>query len=166
MLVTKVFSLGDNIDADAPTIFTDANYYHYTSINDVKDLTKYFDVVDVVDGVITVTNEMIDGTIKEGKNIITLTVTDSDNNVATSSIVIYVGDYETYQGTENIGSINPYTLPSTGNSKVLVIPIAFENYPKTEEMRTRINKAFFGTSEDTGWESLQSYYQKSSYGKL
>jgi M6 family metalloprotease-like protein len=33
-------------------------------------------------------------------------------------------------------------------------------------MKQTLEKAFFGTSDDTGWESLQSYYYKSSYGQL
>ena len=31
---------------------------------------------------------------------------------------------------------------------------------------TDLEKAFGGTSEDTGWESVTTYYKKSSYGKL
>ena len=30
----------------------------------------------------------------------------------------------------------------------------------------KLNKAFNGTAADTGWESVSSYYEKSSYGKL
>ena len=33
-------------------------------------------------------------------------------------------------------------------------------------MRQNIQKAFFGTESETGWESLKSYYSESSYGKL
>lgn len=57
-------------------------------------------------------------------------------------------------------------LPSIGEPKVLVIPIEFTNKLASKDMVPNLNKAFFGTSMDTGWESLQSYYYKSSYGKL
>ena len=57
-------------------------------------------------------------------------------------------------------------LPSVGEPKVLVIPVEFTDYPAPTGMVESLNKAFFGRSEDTGWESLQSYYYKSSYGKL
>lgn len=57
-------------------------------------------------------------------------------------------------------------LPSTGSPKVLVIPVAFTDYPADKNMRSDLQTAFFGTSEQTGWESLTSYYQKASYGKL
>lgn len=57
-------------------------------------------------------------------------------------------------------------LPSIGSPKVLVIPVAFTDYEADASMKSTLEKAFFGTSEDTGWESLNSYYKKSSYGKL
>jgi len=61
-------------------------------------------------------------------------------------------------------------LPAT-NSRVLVVPIEFADFPATdllrgaEGAREDIEKAYFGESEDTQWESLKSYYYKSSYGK-
>lgn len=57
-------------------------------------------------------------------------------------------------------------LPSIGNPKVLVIPIEFTDCPASNSMVSDLETAFFGTSEQTGWESLKSYYYKSSYGKL
>ena len=63
-------------------------------------------------------------------------------------------------------------LPSKGDSKIIVIPVKFKdsNYALEvggyDKVREDINKAFFGKDEETGWESLKSYYQKSSYGNL
>lgn len=57
-------------------------------------------------------------------------------------------------------------MPSKGNSKALVIPVDFTDYPAKTDMVSNLEKAFFGTSADTGWESLSSYYSKASYGKL
>lgn len=57
-------------------------------------------------------------------------------------------------------------LSSIGNPKVLVIPVEFTDCPAPNDMVENLKKAFFGTSEETGWESLKSYYYKSSYGKL
>ena len=57
-------------------------------------------------------------------------------------------------------------LPSIGEPKVLVIPVEFTDYPAPSTMVEDLETAFFGTSSETGWESLQSYYYKSSYGKL
>lgn len=57
-------------------------------------------------------------------------------------------------------------LPNVGEPKILVIPVTFTDYEAPEGITERLEKAFFGTSEDTGWESLQSYYYKSSFGAL
>lgn len=62
-------------------------------------------------------------------------------------------------------------LSHVGNPKILVVPIEFTDYAcgvvlDCNTLTDRINKAFFGTSEDTAYESVRSYYHKSSYGKL
>ncbi len=61
-------------------------------------------------------------------------------------------------------------LPSTGNSKILVIPVESSDcsFSSTygSSWRTMLENAFFGDSSSTGWESVSSYYKKSSYGKL
>lgn len=67
-------------------------------------------------------------------------------------------------------------LPSTGNSKVLVIPVEFVDYPCSATrlakyggcagIRDDIRRSMFGKSEETNWESLSSFYRKSSYNKL
>ena len=59
-----------------------------------------------------------------------------------------------------------YGMPSTGNSKALVIPVEFTDYKAPVNMKQNLEKAFFGNEFDTGWESLTSYYNESSYGKL
>ena len=70
--------------------------------------------------------------------------------------------------------------PSKGKTKYLVIPVDFEvneNNPRDnyscaalpngcEGSKAEIEAAFFGDSEDTGWESVKSFYYKSSYGAL
>lgn len=63
-------------------------------------------------------------------------------------------------------------LPSTGKSKILVVPVDFSDYRASsklggeEQSQKSIYDTFFGASEDTGWESLKTYYEKSSYGAL
>lgn len=60
-------------------------------------------------------------------------------------------------------------MPSTGEVKILVIPVCFsgENDPDfTDEERRKLEKAYFGDSSSTSWESLSSFYKKSSYRKL
>ena len=60
------------------------------------------------------------------------------------------------------------SLPSVGNSKMLVVPVKIkgEALPADKDViKSSLAKAFFGKSEDTGWESVSSFYEKSSYGK-
>ncbi|HBD05909.1 MAG TPA: hypothetical protein DCY93_00665 [Firmicutes bacterium] len=66
-----------------------------------------------------------------------------------------------------------YVLPSLGNPKVLVIPVDFSDFTCSslsggcDGARARLEDGFFGerTNNDTV-ESLTSFYEKSSYGKL
>lgn len=59
-------------------------------------------------------------------------------------------------------------LRSTGDQKILVIPIHINESSSKQSatLQNSIQKAFFGESSDTGWESLASYYEQSSYGQL
>ena len=64
-------------------------------------------------------------------------------------------------------------LPSVGDVNILVVPVRFKDSTYVEdkfcsydEMKENIEKAFFGEDYETGWESLSSYYEKSSYNKL
>ncbi|MGD9604852.1 MAG: immunoglobulin-like domain-containing protein [Bacilli bacterium] len=57
-------------------------------------------------------------------------------------------------------------LPSLNEVNALIIPVDFTDYIFSQTNLDRIELAFLGTSEETGWESVQSYYQKSSYGKV
>lgn len=59
--------------------------------------------------------------------------------------------------------------PTSGNVKLLVIPIWFDDsykyipLDKRDNVRADIQTAYFG---DTGWESVSSFYQQESEGKL
>lgn len=70
----------------------------------------------------------------------------------------------------NIYSIS--ACPLEGSPKLLVIPVwftdskSFINTSKKESVREDIQKAYFGTPEETGWHSVASYYKEESKGKL
>lgn len=54
-----------------------------------------------------------------------------------------------------------------GNTKLLVVPVQLKNERSwTSTMLDRVEKGFFGESSETSWESVSSYYRKSSYGQL
>jgi M6 family metalloprotease-like protein len=66
-----------------------------------------------------------------------------------------------------IGALGKGKFPTTGTRKLLVVPVTFTDAKTFSESDIAlINHAYFGESSDTGWESLASYYKKSSYGKL
>ena len=58
--------------------------------------------------------------------------------------------------------------PSTGNNKMLVVPVMFkgETLKNSNSVLKDLDLVFNGSEESTGWESVSSYYYKSSYGKL
>lgn len=67
----------------------------------------------------------------------------------------------------NIGlGYDYHYLPSTGNVKMLVIPVATADYSFDASQLSRIKKGFFGDADETGWESVSSFYKKSSGNKL
>jgi M6 family metalloprotease-like protein len=81
---------------------------------------------------------------------------------------------EDYRVTFNAAreAIGVKDMPSTGVAKVLVLPVDFEDFPAedlpggAENYLNYLEQSFFGDSEDTTWESLKSFYAKSSYGKV
>lgn len=73
--------------------------------------------------------------------------------------------------TNNNYYTNYDTMPASGRPKLLVVPIAFTNtsdfLTETDKasIKTDLEKLAFGTNEDTGWYSINSFYQAESYGK-
>ena len=58
-------------------------------------------------------------------------------------------------------------LDSIGTKKVLVLPVRMSDAPSfTSSELDTIEKVYNGEPEDTGWQSLKSFYETSSYGKL
>jgi len=62
--------------------------------------------------------------------------------------------------------------PSVGACHILVIPVWFSdssNYvleSNRDTIREDIRKAYFGTSSETGWHSVKSFYETESMGRL
>lgn len=88
--------------------------------------------------------------------------------------------YEKYDGTAD--SIDTYrdlydsrvddrpylNMSGLGEQKLLVIPISFSDSNPSElnSKRVKIQNAFFGKESTTSYESVASFYNKSSYGHL
>lgn len=110
----------------------------------------------------------------------------STNNSVSSTIIestpsediLYDGYYKaTYQSVYFKDVRKSYIfkndLQSIGDQKILVVPVKFKDstYADTklggsDKVREDLEKVFFGEEEETGWESVKSFYEKSSYGKL
>lgn len=63
-------------------------------------------------------------------------------------------------------------MPSTGDQKLLVIPVEFTDAPASslaggaEQIRSYIHDTFFGETGTTSWYSLAEYYSVSSFNHL
>ena len=70
------------------------------------------------------------------------------------------------------GYTNIATCPSSGEVKALIIPIWFKNSSDIipieyrENVRSDINATYLGSKEETGWNSVASYYYEESFGKF
>lgn len=62
--------------------------------------------------------------------------------------------------------------PNQGDANYLIIPVWFNDsdtfikMENRETVRDDIRKAYLGTEEETGWESVKTYYAKDSFGNL
>lgn len=74
--------------------------------------------------------------------------------------------------SKSVYGYNADICPIIGSPKLLIIPIWFTdsaNYiasDKKESVREDIRKAYIGSQEETGWQSVSSYYFEESFGKL
>ena len=60
-----------------------------------------------------------------------------------------------------------YNLNSVGNASILLVPVETSDGPSwTETMLTNLETSFLGESNETAWQSVSSFYEQSSYGKL
>ena len=73
----------------------------------------------------------------------------------------------TYYDINSTKTSSYKSLNSIGEQNILVIPVKIDGFFGGDIItRNRIQNAFFGDSEDTSFESVKSYYYKSSYGQL
>jgi len=78
----------------------------------------------------------------------------------------------TYRDFYQHASQNLSVSPNKGETNLLVIPVWFNdssNYileASKENVRNDIQKSYFGTSSDVGWESVSSFYKKDSFNKI
>jgi M6 family metalloprotease-like protein len=78
---------------------------------------------------------------------------------ATGDMTTSVFNYKYLANNESTDS-----LGTTGNKKILVLPIELTGYEFTTSILSDINTAFNGADGTGYWESLASFYKKSSFG--
>lgn len=171
------------VDEEKP-IITTTEFERHVSVDESFDITTFFSAYDAVDGNIKITLDNLDlsnvDISKPGVYKIIVTVSDKALNTATFTYNLYVSsDYQHVSdyGTKTLNDLVTFAMPSIGNVKVLVVPVDIDdssNVDNSNSTRVEIddtylanlNKVFNGTSFDTDFESVKSFYQKSSYNKL
>ncbi|NLV29201.1 MAG: hypothetical protein GXY57_03495 [Erysipelotrichaceae bacterium] len=118
--------------------------------------------------------------VSEGEATITATAKDISGVSATAEITVIegVGLQKTelaYTYSDYIEN-NVYSLdnaPSIGTAKLLVVPVWFNDsstYITSESRKANVHsdieRAYFGTPEETGWHSVKSFYEEQSKGAL
>lgn len=163
------------IKLETPEISIDVN--GKVTWNEISGVSTYGYVIND-DAEIKTSNREI--TINHGDNIKVRALPDNlgqnytylASDYAADSFLIKNKTKYTYKDyvTKSVFDID--SIPSIGTSKLLVIPVWFTNstqyirYSARNNIRTDIQKAYFGTSSETGWESVASYYNKESFGKV
>ena len=100
--------------------------------------------------------------------------TNTSSNVYDSTLDLTNNTNPYLQGKDyfyNVSNAYAQSTPSTGNRKILVVPVAFKDQPyiiKYGSDTTIINnlQEVFFSSSNSYWESVSSFYSKSSYGNL
>jgi M6 family metalloprotease-like protein len=165
------------VDLAAPVI---TSLYETISIEQGStsvDLVSFISAFDNVDGIISVTTDMIDfGSFNinlSGTYELTYYIYDSSQNYTSFILEVIVTqstelNYFRLDQYQTITSISDFdgSLPKSGNPQLLVLPVDFSSRPGTASEKQKIELAFFGESSQTGWESVKSFYEKSSYGAL
>ena len=69
------------------------------------------------------------------------------------------------EGNVKDSLVNERPIQSIGNNNILAVPLNLYN-DYNSDMLDKLDKALFGTSEETGYYSLSNYIKESSYQKL
>lgn len=125
------------------------------------------------ESVVTVDKDGVITSLKEG--VATIEVKTNDGDFTSNCEVSVIQKSEINENQQELNKFNYYEdsyCPSFGNPRLLVIPVWFNDsssyikLEKRDDVRTDIEKAFFGSEEDVGWESVSSYYEELSNNKV
>lgn len=174
LIITSFFigcSFGTYIE-----VHKDINNVYKVNTTEV-DFTQYFTIHDPFNSDIVVSEDMLNLKRVDFSKVGSFYVTINYKNLTESIEIIVVEEGSSNNITFDKNTVSKdrlqdvlmkedgaIGLPSTGTYSCLVVPIQFKDTKISSNDLDRLNKAFNGN--DTGWESVSSYYQKSSYGKL
>ena len=100
----------------------------------------------------------------------TVSNSNSTSNDKVSSVINDSNGYKRLNFTNTVQELDYVygALPSIGKPKALVIPVEFPDVTASSKGYSidLIDKAFNGESSEVEWESVNSFFKKSSYGKV
>jgi len=130
------------------------------------------------EAVATVADGIVSG-LTEGNTTITATSEDGGFTATCSVSVSVAPEVEkvtlqsTYMDYVENNVYNIDSCPSVGTGKLLIIPVWFldsgtyiTSEAKKSNVRSDLQKAYFGTEAETGWNSVKSFYEEESKGTL
>ncbi len=130
------------------------------------------------DSIATVSSSGVVTGVSVGNTTVTVTTVDG-GFTASASVAVTSAAYNNYyrastvdpnfnlQDLQKASDLNAIPTDSATNPNILVIPIEFSDYQFSSKTIADINTLFNGISSATGyWESVKSFYYKTSFGKL
>ncbi len=138
----------------------------FTSVATTSSQSATTSFVSTTQQASTTTNGLVTttGSLTSSTSYSTTSATTSISTTLTNLVVpIIPTGYSTLQDEMEVVGI-----PAIGEQTVLVFAVDFSDYPQSTSgiSLAQIDLAFNGSSDDLAYESVNSYYWKSSYGKL
>jgi len=159
--------LGGFVDLGAKALPSDAANTNLSYTIEDETIAKYENgrVIGLAAGrtVLTIKSEETFSTVSKELAVVIskngFTGLKEDDSLSPSSLLSY---------QELNKALKSDTLPSTGNQKVLVVPIEMNDYAFSSDIKTKLDTCFNSTGKDDTkyWESISSYFKKSSNGNL
>lgn len=171
-----------------PEIILVSNYKKTYNVGEKLDftgikVTGYFGDYSEIDVTDKCTFSPASGTLLTEAGTITITCTYTPTGIPDSFEITVVGESQTltkqdvkydYHDLKQNGIYNTPAMPSTGNSKMLVVPIWFADSGSyidsvnKASIRSDIEEAYFGEANTSSlpWHSVKSYYETESKGAL
>ena len=162
------FEIGAKITVSATIdgkISTDINWRVASETSCVSFDKNTHEILGVLDGTATLyATSKYNSKVETYVDLIVGTVPASGNGYSIQ------GDYSVNNLQKLSGAYGMPTLPSLGETKLLVVPVELKDSAESQKWNKselqRLDNTFFGEAADADWESVSSYYYKSSYGKL